>query len=626
MRVRAGVGIAVVLALAACAARAGEPGAPLPALALVPKDAVAFCHVPNLKALDKDLNRFAAETGWRFAKGANPLMDQIVERTDLQVGLDWDGPAAIAYLDPKQFPNRYTVYVLPVSDWDALLKAVQGEEMAVSLYALTGTRGPRFLLKRGRFAVVTSSVRTMDAVREGGSILDALPPETRARAAGPGPMVYVDVHRLVRAYEDDILTWMRASTGQLVASPQAAPFSDIIVSYVLGLTDLLDQVERAEAALRFEQDGLAMDLEVRFVEGASVAKFLAAQKPAPALLPPLGDTPFTSCVSLQLDPATRTEQVMRMTRFFLEKAPRPQPLRETTKKHVTEAVQALVDSLGPRMISISAPAAPALGFTSSVTVVDLKDPQEFDKAVTLVVTAWEELADELDLYMTVQPVPGGSVVADVPVQVYVPRFRFGIPPRHLAFQERLRAIYGPEGMTYRLAVIGQTAVVASGSDLTLFRSVIEHLKQGKEDVPPALARIRERLAREDNVSILASLPLFLRDALLHGGTPEDRIGTVDPGKEVAGLSLSASGVGVRVGSFWPHEQLRLAKELLDRAAPAISEGTESLFQPTPEGPPKGAGEPPLPAKPEEGAPPAPAPAPAEPPQAAPPGEGAGPGR
>jgi hypothetical protein len=45
---------------------------------------------------------------------------------------------AIAFLDPKRFRERYTVYVVPVADWDALLKATAGEEIAPGQYALTG--------------------------------------------------------------------------------------------------------------------------------------------------------------------------------------------------------------------------------------------------------------------------------------------------------------------------------------------------------------------------------------------------------------------------------------------------------------------------------------------------------
>jgi len=616
MRSRIGIAWAVLLMLASGSVRAAQEPTPLPALELVPKDAIAFCHIPSLKTLEKELDRFREQTGWQVTSGATPIEDLIANRTGLREGLDWDGPVAVAYLDPKQFPNRYTVYVLPVADWGALLKSVHAEEMAVSLYALTGTSGPRFLLKRGRFAVVTSSVRTMDAVRGEGGLCDTLSPETRARAAGAGLMVRVDVHRLVRAYENEILLWMRAATGQVVSTPQAAPFNDVLVTYILGLTDFLDQVEVFEAALRFEPDGLAADMEARFLDGGSVARFLASQKPGPSLLPPMGGTVFTSCVNLQLDPETRTAEVMRATQFFLEKAPRPQPLTEKTKRQITEAIQMLMDSLGPRMVTVTAPAAPGMGMTSNLTLVDLKDPEAFKKAVALFAASWEGLADELNLYMSVNPVPGASEIAGVPVDFYVPRFRYGLPARHLEFLAKLRDLYGPEGLTYRVAVVGQTAVIATGSDLTLFRNVIEGLKKGEENHPPALEQFHRHVADESNISIFTSLPLFFRNALLHGGMSLDRIGTVDPGKELAGLSLRAEGNRVKMESFWPHEQLRLSKELLDRVAPAISEGTESLFAPSIEGPPaEGATTPPaaLPAK--EGAetpPPAPSAEPSAP--------------
>jgi len=81
---------------------------------------------------------------------------------------------------------------------------------------------------------------------------------------------------------------------------------------------------------------------------------------------------------------------------------------------------------------------------------------------------------------------------------------------------------------------------------------------------------------------------------------------------MAGLSLAADGATARMSSYWPYEQIRLAMDLLKRAAPEISKVPGSLFEPTPEGPPKGgAGVPP--ATP----PTAPAPGPAKPPNPTP---------
>jgi len=566
--------------------RPPAPDARLAALALVPKDAIAFFNVTSLRTLESDLARFNKETGFAIGQGTHPVLDIIARRTGIQDGIDLDGPVAVGFLDPKKFRDRYTVYVLPVADWDALLKSAAGEEMTPDVFALTGAAGPRFVARKGKFALVTSSIRTMEAVVDVPRMLESLPPETVARASG-GPAVYVNVRAIKDIYEREITQWFRASSGQVYDSPEAVPYADMLVTYMLGIANFIDQLETAEASLKFGPDGLAVDLSVRFVPGASIAEFLSGESPGATPLPALTDRALASGVTLRVAPARRTDLAMRATRFFLAEAPRPQPLPDDVKKQVEEAVKTFMDSLGEHMILLSAPAAPGQGLASEVTIFDLKDPAAFRKGVTLLAAASETLADQLNLYLKFEQSAQSTDVAGVPVITYVPRLRFGIPARNAEFRDRLRTIYGPEGLVYRVAVVGNQAVVATGSDLTLMRQSIERLKEGKEPPEsPAVQRLEKHVPQSQNMFIAMSLPEYFAQALLRGNTPADKVGTVDPGSEVVGLGIRSEKGEAVVTSWWPHEQLRLARELLNRAAPELTQVPESLFEPTPEGPPK----------------------------------------
>jgi len=633
MKIRIGlVGLgAVVLAVAWAAAAEPKDTTPLsepakaaaPAvakdvpgsLALIPKESVAFIHIPSLKGLEDDLARFAKETGIELGRGEHPVLDLLAQRTSFGAGLDAAGNATIAFLDPKKYRDRYTLYVLPVADWDALLKFAPHEEMGPGLYALTGAVGPRYVARRGRYAFVTSSVRTMDAVAAAEPLGSAVGADALRLAAGPGPMVHINVHQLTTIYTDEIASWFRASSGQVYNQPDAVPYADMLTGYMLGIASFVDQVESLDAAVRFDSGGLAADIAVRFVEGAGVAEFLSAQTPGAAAMPmlmPAGRT-LVSSVTLRLAPKERTALLLGATRFFLEKAPRPEPLPETTKAQVADAMRLFAESLGPDMTFLSAPAARGQGLATDVTILDLKDAEQFRKGLALVVASWEALADQLNLYLKFETAPEPQEIAGVPVIVYTPRLRFGIPARHLEFRERLRMLYGPEGLVYRVAVVGDKAVIGAGSDTTLMAETIQRLKAGKApEASPALKALEGHLPRGQNVSLALNLPLYLAQALERGGTPADKIGTVDPGSTMAGLSLAADGATARMSSYWPYEQIRLAMDLLKRAAPEISKVPGSLFEPTPEGPPKGgAGVPP--ATP----PTAPAPGPAKPPNPTP---------
>jgi hypothetical protein len=584
----------VLASLAAVAWLAGsiaaaEPQDALGSLALVPKESAAFLHIPNIGALEDHLKRFGAETGLVIGHGDHPVVDLLAMRTAVKDGIDLGGSASIGFLDPKRYRDRYSVYILPVADWQALLKATAGEEMSAGLYALTGAAGPRYLARRGRFAVITSSVRTMDAVAAAEGIGPALSEATRTRAAGPGPMIHVDVARLREIYSDDIVAWFRAATAQLYHQPEALAYADMLSAYLLGIANFLDQTETLEASARFEADGLAADVAVRFMQGGTIANFLAAQVPGAAPLPLPPDRPVESAAALCVDPGVRTDLMMKATRFFLSEAPRPTPLPEPTKRQVEEAVQMFADSLGSQMAFVTAPAQPGLGAETSLTILELKDPERFRTSLDLLAAAWESLADQLDLYVRFQASPEPEEVAGVPVTIFVPRFRFGIPARHMEFRERMKVLYGPEGLVYRVAIVGNQAVIASGSDRGLLRQTVERLKAGAApQTSAAQAALESHLPQRQQVAMAVSLPLFIGQALIRGGTPPDRIGKMDAGRQVAGLAFQADGTMARMASYWPHEQIRLAMELLKRAAPDIAEMPHTLFEPAPEGPPKAA--------------------------------------
>ena len=595
MTMRTGL-IVLAVALVSTAALGAAPAEPPPpALALLPDTAIGFLHLPSIRALEKGLKHFADQTGWRLGRGDHPLMDTLARRTGIGEGIDADGSACIGFMDPKRFRQRYTVYVLPVSDWEALLKSTKGELISPALYALTGTVGPRFVARRGNYALVTSSIRTMDALSGAESLVASLAPDTLARVRSGSPVVYVNIHRLTRSYEAEIASWFRASSGQVYEQPNAVPYADVLVSFMLGIASFIDQIETAEAALRFGPEGVATDLSVRFVEGAGVAEFLSVQKQAAAQVPMMTDRPVASAVSARIDAQKRTDFALRATHFFLESAPRPEPLPEPTKAAAYEAVQTFVESLGDNMTFLSAPARTGMGIESGVSIYELKDPEQFRRGVELLATAWERLADQLNLYLKFKAQPDTTDIAGVPVLTYVPRLRFGIPIRHVEFRKRLRLLYGPEGLVYRVAIVGNHAVVAAGSDLMLFRRTIERLKMGAKPEPsPAMQRLGIHVSQDQNVMLALSLPVYLGQSLIRGGTPADRIGTVDPGHELVGIGVRFRGAKAELSTYWPHEQIRLARELIDRAAPEIADIPESLFEPESEAPPAAAPGPPQP--------------------------------
>ncbi len=567
--------------MAAAAAAPAAEGPALPALERLPADVIGFLYIPHLGRAEAALGQFRERTGVNLGGSEQPLRHALAVRTDIHVDLDPEGSAAVVWLDPKRFRNRYTVYVLPVTDWPALLGATGAEPMGVDFYALTGTRGPRFVLKAGDHALVTSSARTMEAVRaQPGRLLNLLPPETRRRLARTGVHLHLDVGRLVEVYESEIASWFRASSGQIYYEPDAVAYADIFVAYMLAIADFVDQIETVDLSLRVGDDALGVDAAVQFLGGAPVADFLSAQFPAAPVAPPVSPWPLTSLITTQMNARARTDLVLRLTDFYLEKAPRPQPLGEGTKHEVHEAMQTFLGSLGTRVVSMAAPAATGKGISAEVTVYQLTDAAQFQRGLELLAAAWERLADQLNLYLRVRIDPDVMRIGDVQVGRYEPRMRFGIPARHLQFRRQLRLLYGADELAYLVALVGDHAVVGVGADTSLFEKTVRQLAAGgTPEASEAVEHVRTELAGRQNVSVMASLPLTLRKSLLQGGTPPERIGNVRPGTSLVGLTLAFEGSAATMASHVPYEQIRLARELLDRVAPKVTQAPESLFEP-----------------------------------------------
>jgi len=575
------------LAVPAAGAEPKPAGPEVPeALGLLPESTLGFFYVPNVGGLEKRLAQFADRTGWSIGPAANPVLDAVARRTGIRDGLAGDGPLAIGFVDPKRYRDRYTIYVLPVADWDTLLASAKAEMMSPGLYALTGTIGPRFVKRKGSYAVVTSSIRTMDAVSSEPSLGGVLRADTRKRVAGDAPVIYANIHAIKDIYEPEIASWFRAASGKVYDQPHALPYADMLVTYMLGIASVLDQMETVEASLDFQAEGVGADLAIRFVDGAPVAEFFSVQKPGTVPVPVVTDRPVASAVTLRINREKRTDLALRATRFFLEQAPRPEPLPESTKATVAQAVSVFMDSLGENVTFLSAPAEPGMGLEADVSVYDLVDPEQFREGVRLLVDAWERLADQLRLYLKFRAEPEPEEIEGIPVVVYRPRLRFGMPAQHVRFHKRLRTLFGPEGMVYRVAVVGDKAVVATGSDQTLLRKVIEQLKSGQAPEPaPALRRLETHLGREQNIFVAMSLPVYLSGSLLRGGTPVEKIGTVDPGNELVGIGVRFDGPTARLSTYWPHEQIRRARELIGRVAPEAEKAPESLFAPDEAAPP-----------------------------------------
>ncbi len=319
------------------------------------------------------------------------------------------------------------------------------------------------------------------------------------------------------------------------------------------LEDLLDQTESLEVALSAGAEAGALHAGMTFREDASALALARSLKPIEAYEAGLPRTDrFFSASWVRMDHAEAGERLreflgppVEMLLAKLDEAiaaagqPGPTPPGEEPAgpggppKGLSEFGEAVKDlwslvddqaeALGAQTATLAEIPEPGQGLYATTTVYTVKDTAAFRAMVEKGVSAAKGVIDFVlgqaaeqpggpKMTMDLDYTQGAETIEDVSVDVI--RFDLdiqpppGVPPEvQDVFTSFMDQIYGPEGLTARVAVCNGRAVVTLGPKEVMARA-LRHLRDGGEDLAtqPAVRRALARAPEGSRYVGLVSLP------------------------------------------------------------------------------------------------------------------------
>ena len=594
-------------------------------LTVMPAATRTFVAVADVAEVAAKAILFSQRTGLKLPLGDSSIADLIGLKVGARGGLARRGAAGIAYLNPKAFPGRNTVFLVPVQGRDEFVEYNAAREVEAGLYQFTTTAEPRFFSFREGYAVFSDSIRTSRTLRDGSFGLgDTLSEDRVKAAAGSDVYVHVDLYRTLESRADAAETFRTAVSAKVMGDPTLMSYSDLLLGYMTALNETVNQVESVDIGLTFRADDLGLSLFVGFAEDGGIHQGLLSLGGGEGSLVgdlPLG-RPVVSAGGARADGEAMRRAAVAVIDFLMMSSPRSRKgVQPQTRDHLMGAVDDLMTQFTGQFAFMSTLPDPESKATdANLLVVGVKDDVKFISAMGGIFGAMLKVSDEVGARVTLQYMPEQETYRDVRIDHVKPRIAFVSQRFERLFGERAEALYGPDGFLYRMALVENRLYVTLGSDLTLFHEAIDN---ALDDKPPAMSeailKAQQGLPARRNVEYYASLPALLSRHLILAGPAqgasrgpvefddEDRKFIEDQG--VVGVALSFEGGRIRTDTRLGYDHLAKAVAFAQRHLPPMipeptPEPTEELTEPAGPTP-----EPTLPLEPVPGPGPTPEPAP-----------------
>jgi len=335
------------------------------------------------------------------------------------------------------------------------------------------------------------------------------PEALKALAAAPARMTGLDAQRqaigshLIWAMVNPKVLASAAKTGlenELQAAPPGQPGGPPkaaldMVKWVLGLAD---QVEGATLAADVKAETASLAVDVRLAEGSNLASIASASMPIEAYKGglPASDR-LVAAAWMRLDWNRGLVPFKALVRPLIDII--TADADEAARKSIAD-VWAMYDQYAATMgndVAISLePAPPGQGMYRIVETFAVKDPVQYRQLSSKMAAASSDMMKVLmgqfsggpggpTMKMDMEYKEAAETVEGLPVDVWRMKIDLQLPPdappqAREQMKAMMDAIYGPEGMTIRMAVVDKTAVVAVGDAQTLARAVKALRGQGPD--------------------------------------------------------------------------------------------------------------------------------------------------
>lgn len=562
-------------------------------LAAFPARTKTFFAVADVGDVALKMFRFQQKTGIKL-----PMADESVSRLiDLKVGVKGGvaqrGAAGVAYLDAEEFKGRNAVFLVPIRGLKEFVDDNGAVAVEQGIFQLPSESQSRFFMVRGAFALFSDSLRTIKAVRDGAFGAELTDEERKAVTASDA-YLHVDLKRSATERQSSADRFRLATEAKIVKEPTLETYSDLLLGYMTAVNEVFEELEAVDVGVRLGAESISATALVRFAaDGAIYRHLLDVGSSYQSLLADLPlDRPFISAAGLSLRSDMLRLAVVQGLDFVTGNSPQmADKLDKPTREMLLKSAGAVLKQVTGEVAFMSAlPQAAEQGTEASLTVVRLTDSKAFIDARGQLLNALGKVSSGVGSRVTLAYIPEKETYRGVSIGYLRPEISHDTQEFGRLFADRARAVYGPDGFLYRMAIVKDRLFMTVGSDLSLFHAALDRVLDDKPAAVSAeVEKTRAKLPAGRNVEYYASLPALLSRVFLLSGTSagatagpvqydaEDR--KFIEGRSLVGVVVGLDGGRIRVDTNLEYDDLGKAVAFADRHLPAAEAVTGPTAEP-----------------------------------------------
>ena len=545
--------LAVSLVLAGCesAPEAPPPEPPKPetpapkepvqdlawAVGQAPADACVVLTIAGAADLEKNLKALVGPDGDEL-----DIVHELDEGLPTE-GLDPAGPLVL--IVPAALDETAPVLLVRIKDETA----IKGEKAGAGILATKRSLGPEkgersgYVLKMGSWGAVADSPDAIKAILRAEKKV-ALSDAQRAAIAKRMVWVHLNPASLAAAGK----RFFDKAQKQMAEDPQAPKMPDATMNMLGALLTLAGDVTRFEATADVKPTGITADVEAEFDKASDL--FALAQSGVPVKNYKAG-LPRADGLILAVWAGMDWAKAIPPMKGLMK------PIFDIIAEGEDEKTRKAIDSMwasyekwgavmGNHFAMVMEVPKPGAGLYQLAETFTIKDPDQYRK---LLKEYMETSMDAMDVMMSkfvampgVPQMPNvkgkteykeaAETVEGVPVDVWRITFDITLPPdappeAAKQLKAMLDTIYGPEGMTFRMALVGKTAIATMGDPGVMARTI----KAVKGEAPdlsadPKVAAALKRIPQGEGAALMSAanymyLAMGMVDTMLTATLPPE---------------------------------------------------------------------------------------------------------
>jgi len=502
-----------------------------------PADACIVAAIANLADLQKNLKALVGPDGDDIK-----MVEELAESLPAE-GLDAAGPL-VFILPAAGEDGPEPVLLVRIADADA----IKGESATAGILATKrdGAEGDKpsgYVLKMDSWAACAKSPDAIKAILRAEKKVP-LADAQRAAIAKRALWVHLNPESLVAMAKRGL----EKATKQMAEGPQAHKIPDATIRLLDAVLTLADDVTRVEVAADVKPTGVTADVEAELDEASDLQAIAKSGVPLDDFKAGL---PRAEGVILAAWAGMDWAKAMPAMKTLMK------PILDIMSEGEDEKTRKAIDNMwasyekwgavmGNRFAMVMERPKPGAGLYQLAETFAVKDP---DRYRTLLKEYMETSIDAMDVMMTkFTAVPGmpqvpnvkgkteyheaAETVEGVPVDVWRIAFDVSLPPdappqAGEQLKRMLETMYGPKGMEFRMAIVGNTAVATMGDPGVMARTI----KAVKGETPdlvtdPKVAAALKRIPKSQGAALVSAanymyLAMGMVDQMLAANLPPE---------------------------------------------------------------------------------------------------------